>query len=354
MEAALSGPQGRTILGPEPLRLGRAPDNSLIVGDPQSSSHHAEVTPGPDGASYVVTDLGSTNGTFVNEQRLTPRAPQVLRAGDVLRIGETRYAYEVTGAIDSTVRADASASSSPGYDPTVYAAPPSSYSSPSSPSTVYGSPSVDTGYPPPSSPYDNAAPPPPQPDYGYQPQSGYPASQPGYAPQSQPGYPPAEPYVPQSQPGYPPMQPGGYGPGGVPAFQPPPQRSKAGMWTAIIIVAVLVVGGGLFAILSMNGSTPQKTMDAYCTAYKNGDANAMYDLLSTNAKQKQTKEDLQTLMTQIKSAGGIQTCTTSDVTESGSTATGKIHLTLAGKTVDATDQLVKENGTWKLEGENGD
>src|SRR5947209_13563182 len=68
MEAALNGPSGRTTLGPAVLTIGRVPSNSLVVNDAKASSRHAEIS--PTGTGYSITDVGSTNGTFVNEQKL--------------------------------------------------------------------------------------------------------------------------------------------------------------------------------------------------------------------------------------------------------------------------------------------
>lgn len=101
MEAALNSSLGRTVLGPSVLRIGRATDNTLAIQDQESSSHHAEITPSFGGNSYQIIDLGSTNGTFVNEQRLTPHSPRVLAAGDVIRIGSTSLTFEMSGSAAS-------------------------------------------------------------------------------------------------------------------------------------------------------------------------------------------------------------------------------------------------------------
>src|SRR5690242_17902716 len=138
MEATLNSSLGRQMLGQTPLRIGRAPDNTLVINDPQSSSHHAEIAPGFDGNSYQITDLNSTNGTFVNEQRLPPNMPRPLTSGDVIRIGNTNFNYEVSGlGYAPTV-----AAAPPNYEPTVaappqdpYQQPPSSYGAP--PPTPY-------------------------------------------------------------------------------------------------------------------------------------------------------------------------------------------------------------------------
>ncbi len=68
--------------------LGRAADNSLQLPDPSVSRHHALLKADEDG-QVRLTDLGSTNGTFVNGERLTPKVPVALNDGDRLRIGTT-------------------------------------------------------------------------------------------------------------------------------------------------------------------------------------------------------------------------------------------------------------------------
>src|ERR1700688_2359171 len=107
MEASLNGPLGHTALGQGTLKIGRAPDNTLVISDPQASAHHAEITPGFDGNSYQVIDLGSTNGTFVNDQRLAANAPRQLNTGDVMGIGALRFTYEASSGYAPTVMASA-------------------------------------------------------------------------------------------------------------------------------------------------------------------------------------------------------------------------------------------------------
>jgi hypothetical protein len=59
--------------------------NDVVIGDAEVSRQHARVTRTPGG--YVLEDLGSTNGTFVNGERLT--TPRVLNPGDLIALGET-------------------------------------------------------------------------------------------------------------------------------------------------------------------------------------------------------------------------------------------------------------------------
>ena len=65
--------------------VGRAAECHLTLDDTFVSQHHASIT--WENCQYVASDAGSTNGTFVNETRLTD--PVVLRPGDRVRIGST-------------------------------------------------------------------------------------------------------------------------------------------------------------------------------------------------------------------------------------------------------------------------
>jgi serine/threonine-protein kinase len=66
-------------------RVGRDPDNELIANVAQVSRHHAEIR--FDGTAWNVVDLNSTNGTFVNDERIWPGQPHRLQPGDTLRFG---------------------------------------------------------------------------------------------------------------------------------------------------------------------------------------------------------------------------------------------------------------------------
>lgn len=80
-------PEGkaRTIkIGPS-MTIGRAPECELLIDDTYASSQHARIF-GKNGTWYV-EDLGSTNGTFVNDQKLA--APAMVQPGDKIRVGTT-------------------------------------------------------------------------------------------------------------------------------------------------------------------------------------------------------------------------------------------------------------------------
>ena len=75
---------GRQVALDRPLDVGRDQGMPIaLVGDTQASRRHARVT--PQNGAAVVEDLGSTNGTFVNDQPI--HAPRQLRPGDQIRIG---------------------------------------------------------------------------------------------------------------------------------------------------------------------------------------------------------------------------------------------------------------------------
>jgi pSer/pThr/pTyr-binding forkhead associated (FHA) protein len=77
---------------PEKATIGRLEDNSFPVVEPSVSSHHCEVS--VKGDDIVVKDLGSTNGTFINETQLTPEKETPLRPGQTLRLGQVEFRYE--------------------------------------------------------------------------------------------------------------------------------------------------------------------------------------------------------------------------------------------------------------------
>jgi pSer/pThr/pTyr-binding forkhead associated (FHA) protein len=67
------------------VTLGRAPDSTIVIDDDYASSRHARIYES-EGA-WVVEDLGSTNGTWLDRTRLT--TPTVLPVGAPLRVGRT-------------------------------------------------------------------------------------------------------------------------------------------------------------------------------------------------------------------------------------------------------------------------
>jgi len=70
-------------------RLGRGPENEIVLRDPQVSRYHAVIN--LTGSEYVITDLGSANGTSVNGVRISQPCP--LHQGDVVAIGSEQLVF---------------------------------------------------------------------------------------------------------------------------------------------------------------------------------------------------------------------------------------------------------------------
>jgi hypothetical protein len=85
--AVTAGPlAGTTIpLGDQPITIGRADSSTLVVSDDYVSTNHARLV--PRGDAWVLEDLGSTNGTFLDRAKVT--APTPVPVGVPIRIGKT-------------------------------------------------------------------------------------------------------------------------------------------------------------------------------------------------------------------------------------------------------------------------
>jgi len=88
------------------LTVGRDASNPVSINDGEVSRRHAKLT--WKGAGYVLEDLGSTNGTFVNGTRLS--APLALKPGDAVSFGENIVLiYEATFDVNATMVGSAKA-----------------------------------------------------------------------------------------------------------------------------------------------------------------------------------------------------------------------------------------------------
>ncbi len=90
---ALVLPSGeRVTIGPATLTIGRLPDCTIPVNDPNVSRRHCEVRQA--GNAYVLVDLGSTNGTKVNGIRI--QGEHVLQEADIVSVGSTHLRFEAS------------------------------------------------------------------------------------------------------------------------------------------------------------------------------------------------------------------------------------------------------------------
>ena len=74
--------------------IGREEGLEVILQDAEASRRHSRIS--WQGGQYVIEDLGSTNGTFINGVQIT--TPQVLNPGDSIGIGQTALVFQSSGA----------------------------------------------------------------------------------------------------------------------------------------------------------------------------------------------------------------------------------------------------------------
>ena len=294
MDASLNGPLGPISLTTTILTLGRMQDNQVVVNDPKASSRHAEIRPTVYG--YSIVDLGSTNGTFVNEQRLEAHNPRPLNSTDTIRIGDTRFTYTASGSSE--------------VPPTVYASPGLNSGGDLYPPTVAAPPAYNNYTP-------SSAPPPfPSPNYS------------GYIPPQQPGY-------------VPPV---------APAFASPqqPKRNLKWLWITLGIVGgLLVVLCAIcgFLVFVANPSTPDKTLDTFCNDLNNKQYHDAYLQLSPRVQSTGSESSFTSTFTNVNS------CAHTNAADNGTT--GSANLTLTTRTGLAANFVVKltkdSSNIWKID-----
>ncbi len=85
-----AGMTGRTLdLKLDKTTVGRVEDNTFQIAEPSVSSHHCEVL--LKGSEVIIHDLNSTNGTFINGEKITERA---IKPGQILRLGQVEMRLE--------------------------------------------------------------------------------------------------------------------------------------------------------------------------------------------------------------------------------------------------------------------
>jgi hypothetical protein len=113
------GPRPNLVfeLDQDSYTIGREAGTEIVIEDPQVSRRHATLT--RQGTSYLIEDIGSTNGTYVNGKRVT--APMLLSNGDMIGLADTvvlAVQAPLTVSDDATVVSDAAH-----YDAAHYAPP---------------------------------------------------------------------------------------------------------------------------------------------------------------------------------------------------------------------------------------
>ena len=398
MQVALNGPSGRTVLESTVLTIGSSPDNLLVIDNVKVSAHHAEIRPEEHG--YSITDLGSIHGTYVNGERLDFNTPRMLSPGNLIAIGDAVFTYVVEGEpqIQPPLSATAEQESSSGM--------PSSDEETLSAQTAYGVGMIDM---PPGTqqPYMHPAYP------GIVP-PGYVGPTPGYVPATQErrknrlliwiglglgllvviglaigGY----IYFTRSTPE---KTLDAYckallGQDYLTAYnqlstslQTTERESQfvhtleaQGRITSCTHGAANINGASALVnlvFLSSSGQStnspvtltqdsantwkisvpfpPAVTLNTYCYALTNKDYQIAYDQFSSFIKSQVAEPDYATNESQGESSvGGISKCTVSDVSESGTSATGTITFFAGnGQSGASHYTLTNEGGFWKISG----
>src|ERR1700722_3309677 len=81
----------RLLVGPAGVTIGRSRQCDVVLNDANVSRQHAEIR--PRGGSWVLSDLGSTNGSSLNGRRI--EGSEVIKAGDEIEIGTSTIKFEL-------------------------------------------------------------------------------------------------------------------------------------------------------------------------------------------------------------------------------------------------------------------
>jgi hypothetical protein len=81
----------RLVVGPAGVTIGRSRQCDVVLNDPNVSRQHAEIR--PRGGSWVLRDLGSTNGSSLNGRRI--EGAEVVKAGDEVEVGTSKIRFEL-------------------------------------------------------------------------------------------------------------------------------------------------------------------------------------------------------------------------------------------------------------------
>jgi pSer/pThr/pTyr-binding forkhead associated (FHA) protein len=309
VQPTLIGLSGRITLGSVVLTFGRNDDNELVLNGARVSSSLAIISPQAQG--YSITDLGSTQRTLVNDHPIPPHVPVMLYPGNIIRFGDVLYTYEVIDDQASTPTTNSNlAPPYQPYEPTVAVSFPNEGN--------------DMGYQQPtptvSSPYayDDLELPPVY---------------------SLPAYPPTnyESFLQSTYPAYPTP----YAPSIPSPVVTAPFWKRRTTWIigSVLLCLVIVIA----TMISVNRSTPGKTLDAFCNALQAKDYPTAYIQLSSNRQNLITENNFALYFSLYS------TCSHTVPAEAGSDATATISFSGPLFNMTGAAGLVLENGTWKID-----
>jgi FHA domain len=328
MEAVLTGPMGRTLLGSSEVTIGCDANNSLIIADLRTAAHHARVC--LDGMGYAIIDLGSEYGTIVNGRWLEPNKTQPLLPGDIIQIGNTSLTFEVfqnsaaipTGLLGVGVGSPVGVEGTGrvGQENAPVPVPP--------PRTDIAD--QDTGR---FNPLDAA-----------QPAASAVSSKISISSlrsrlyQSQPMQPPytSQPWVPGGSTTYPPQQQLW-------------QQDRRRLYIALAAMLAILIVFSLISLIASR-STPDKTLDTFCNALLASNGQLAANQLSTKLQNQQGS------LSSFVVANKITTCAHTPAIIKGAGATATLSITIPSNSGTANSlsktlvTLIQDtNGIWKID-----
>ena len=84
----------------DPFTIGRHPDCVWVLNEPGVSRFHTQILFDDDGVHFIIEDLNSTNGVYVNGERLVGR--RRLKNNDEIRIGLTVFSFSLQRSLTSS------------------------------------------------------------------------------------------------------------------------------------------------------------------------------------------------------------------------------------------------------------
>ena len=311
MRAVLIGPQGKIVLKSTVLTVGSSPENSLVINSVKVSAHHAEIR--PEGQGYSITDLGSIHGTYVNGERLDFSTPHMLNPGNAITIGDTTFTYEPEEEPQSEL------------DPSAIPDKVSSASALSS----------DT---------DNLL---PQTANGIGMGDTQPENQ--QLMLTNPAYTYPQPYMTQNlpQPYMQPIYPEGYV-GPIPGYVPIEQVRRRNLrlltWSGLglVVVIALAVAGYFF----FTRSTPEKTLDTYCSALMGQDYLTAYNQLTASLQNAETENQFANI---LDAQGHFNSCKHGSTSVKGSVVSVNLTVVSGANQTNSVVTLVQDkDSSWKI------
>lgn len=311
MKAVLHGPMGSVILDTSLFTFGSSPDNSLVIDNIKVAAHHAVLRSEENSSS--ITDLGSIHGTYINGERLDFNSPRLLSPGDSITIGDSVFRYDVeeTPQIEEgTLLAPKQEGEQEALsEENLVMSPRGNYDEDTIHETaddqqLIGANSQDT-----------------------LPQQYIPS------------------YVEQS--GATPFIPADYD-GPIPGYMPIQQvrrrdRRYILIGLGLLIIIALAAGGYFY----FNRSTPERTLDAFCTAMQGQDYQTAYNQLSYLLQSNETELEFANT---LRASGKVNTCTHSSVNTANNKVTANVTIvTTSGQASNSSITLTTDNSNnWKL------